>query len=340
MRVVTLLLVLWSVALAAHAQQPTIDVHVHASLPSDGGPVPTAICVPFIPNLPAPRSFDAWPQQFAQRMTNPSCDDPIWSPETPEALMNEVIEELQRNHAVGILSGPPERVNAWKVAAPDRFIKSLQLNLVRDPYTPEEARAYFADGGFLVLGEISNQYVGIGPDDERMKPWWALAEEMNIPVQIHMGGGPPGTISFSPAYRVGLGNPLLLEPVLARHPDLRISVQHMAEGFSEEMIQMLWAYPQLHVDIGGIMWGKDGDYFHAQLKTFVDAGFANRIMFGADAMVWPGLITRSIEIIQAADYLSEQQKQDILFDNAVRFFGFDGAHMRRRALGMESSTAE
>jgi predicted TIM-barrel fold metal-dependent hydrolase len=96
------------------------------------------------------------------------------------------------------------------------------------------------------MGEISNQYVGIGPEDERMEPWWALAEEMNIPVQIHMGGGPPGTISFSPAYRVGLGNPLLLEPVLARHPNLRISVQHMADGFSEEMMHRRHPVQQCH----------------------------------------------------------------------------------------------
>lgn len=317
----------------AIAQQPVIDVHVHASLPTENGPLPQGICAPMLPSLPPPESFGAWPGQLEGALKQPRCDDPIWAPETPEALMDAVIAELERNHAVGILSGPPERVDAWKTRAPDRFVKSLQLNLERDRYTPEDARRYFSEGGFLVLGEVSNQYSGIGPDDPRMQAWWALAEELDIPVGIHMGSGPPGAAAFFPEMRVAHGNPLLLEPVLHRHPKLRISVQHMAEGFTDEMIMMLWHYPQLYVDIGGVMWTKGVEHFYFELRKFIDAGFSNRLMFGADAMIWPGLITRSVEIIEQADFLSEEQKRAILFDNAVRFFAFDDADMRRRALG-------
>lgn len=332
-----LLLLFLAASLGAVAEpspeQPVIDVHVHASLPTENGPLPQGVCVPMLPTLPAPESLEAWPRQLGQAMVQPRCNDPIWAPETPEALMNAVIAELERNNAVGILSGPPDRVDAWKKAAPDRFIKSLQLNLERDPYTPEDARRYFSEGGFLVLGEVSNQYAGIAPDDPRMRDWWALAEELGVPVGIHMGSGPPGAAAFFPNMRVEHGNPLLLEPVLHRHPGLRISVQHMGEGFGDELLMMLWHYPQLYVDIGGVMWTKGIEHFHAELKTLVDAGFANRIMFGADAMIWPGLISRSVEIIEQAGYLSEEQKQGILFDNAVRFFGLDDEDMRRRALG-------
>ena len=184
-----------------------------------------------------------------------------------------------------------------------------------------------------MLGEVSNQYSGIAPDDPRMRPWWAMAEEMNVPVGIHMGSGPPGTAAFYPEYRVAHGDPLLLEPILARHPKLRISVQHMAEGFNDELIMMLWTYPQIYVDIGGVMWGKGTEYFYSQLKSIVDAGYGNRLMFGADAMTWPELTTKSVEIIEAADFLTEEQKADIFFNNAIRFFGFDEAEMRGRALG-------
>jgi predicted TIM-barrel fold metal-dependent hydrolase len=317
----------------AAAQQPIIDVHVHASLPTDNGPLPSGICTPMVPSLPAPVSAESWPAQMGESMAAPDCEEPLWTPETPEELMAQVIAELEKNNAVGILSGPPDRVDRWKAAAPDRFIKSLQLNVERDPYSADEAREYFADGGFLVLGEVSNQYVGVAPDDPRMRPFWALAEEMNVPVQIHMGSGPPGTAVFYPEYRVAHGNPLLLEPVLARHPKLRISIQHMAEGFNDELIMMLWTYPQLYVDIGGVMWGKGTQYFYDQLRSVVDAGYGNRLMFGADAMTWPGLISRSVEIIEAADFLSAQQKEDILFNNAVRFFDFNESEMRSRALG-------
>jgi len=147
-----------------------------------------------------------------------------------------------------------------------------------------------------------------------------------------MGSGPPGTAAFYPKFRVALGNPLLLEPILHRHPKLRISLQHMGEGFNDELIMMLWTYPQIYVDIGGIMWTKGTEYFYDQLKDVVEAGFANRLMFGADAMTWPGLISHSIEIIEAADFLTEAQKAEILFNNAVQFFGFDEDEMRKRAM--------
>ncbi len=318
---------------AASAQQPMIDVHVHASLPTDNGPIPAYACVPVVPSMPAPTGVQDWPMQMGMTMANPPCDDPLGVPETPEALMQATIDELIKNNAVGILSGPPDRVNTWKEAAPDRFIKSLQLNVRRDPYSPEEARAFFADGGFLVLGEVSNQYVGVAPNHPDMMPYWAMAEEMGVPVQIHMGSGPPGTAAFFKEYRVSHGDPLLLEPVLAAHPNLKISIMHMAEGFNDELIMMLWTYPQIYVDIGGIMWGKGTEYFYSQLNAIVDAGYANRLMFGADAMTWPGLISESVRIIEEADFLTDEQKADIFFNNAVRFFELDEEDMRQRALG-------
>jgi predicted TIM-barrel fold metal-dependent hydrolase len=42
-------------------------------------------------------------------------------------------------------------------------------------------------------------------------------------------------------------------------------------------------------------------------------------MFGSDQMVWPGVIERSIRIIEEAPFLNQQQKRDILYNNAARF---------------------
>ena len=36
-------------------------------------------------------------------------------------------------------------------------------------------------------------------------------------------------------------------------------------------------------------------------------------------MVWPGVIEPSLAAIEEADYLSEEQKRDILYNNAARF---------------------
>jgi predicted TIM-barrel fold metal-dependent hydrolase len=64
---------------------------------------------------------------------------------------------------------------------------------------------------------------------------------------------------------------------------------------------------------------------NAKCSTFVDAGFEDRVMFGTDPLVWPKLMAYSISIIQNADYLTPQQKRDILYNNAARFLQLDTA---------------
>jgi predicted TIM-barrel fold metal-dependent hydrolase len=42
-------------------------------------------------------------------------------------------------------------------------------------------------------------------------------------------------------------------------------------------------------------------------------------MFGSDQMVWPEAITSSINFLDALDFLSKEEKQNIFYDNAKRF---------------------
>ncbi|MBA4159900.1 MAG: amidohydrolase family protein [Gemmatimonadetes bacterium] len=110
-----------------------------------------------------------------------------------------------------------------------------------------------------------------------------------------------------------------LEEVLVRHPRLRIWVMHHASPLVDEMIAVLFSHPQVYVDIAQNNWGFPREHFYAQLKRLVDAGFAKRIMWGSDQMIWPGNIPVAIETIQNAPFLTEAQKRDIFYNNAARF---------------------
>jgi len=55
----------------------------------------------------------------------------------------------------------------------------------------------------------------------------------------------------------------------------------------------------------------------------LEAGFAKRIMFGSDQMVWPEAIGLAIEGIESAEFLTEEQKRDIFYNNAARFLRLD-----------------
>jgi len=291
--------------LAQEPPLPIIDMHMHAKGATDFGPPPRPLCIPVTFYAPDHR-----------------CTNPILSPLTDEAMIEQTVQILERRNIIGVLSGYLlEKVRRFQEAAPGRFIPAYQLSLAReDTLYPDALRRHIEAADFEVLGEITNQYSGIAPDDERMEPYWELAEEFDIPVAIHMGEGYPGAPYLDdPEYRARLGNPFLLEEVLVRHPKLRVYVMHYGSPLVDEMIAVLYTHPRVYVDIGGIQWTYPRDYFYSQLKKFIDAGFGKRVMFGSDQMVWPGLIEPSIEIIEEAPFLSDEQKRDIFYNNAARF---------------------
>ena len=55
----------------------------------------------------------------------------------------------------------------------------------------------------------------------------------------------------------------------------------------------------------------------------MDARLGKRIMFGTDQMIWPEAVEMSIDAIESATFLTEEQKQDIFFNNAADFLKLD-----------------
>ena len=47
------------------------------------------------------------------------------------------------------------------------------------------------------------------------------------------------------------------------------------------------------------------------------------IRIGSDQMIWPETIGMAIEAIESADFLTEEQKRDIFYNNAARFLRLD-----------------
>lgn len=104
-----------------------------------------------------------------------------------------------------------------------------------------------------------------------------------------------------------------------RHPELRIFVENSGYPFLDDMIAMMYQYPQLYGDLSTITWVIPRPAFHRYLRERISAGLGKRLMFGSDQMRWPEKIGEAIEAIEKADYLTDEQKRDILYNNAARF---------------------
>ena len=114
-------------------------------------------------------------------------------------------------------------------------------------------RREFLAGRLGVLAELALQYQGVSPNDPQMEPYWALAEELDIPVGLHSGLAPPGTPISAVRNSVrSLGNPALLEEVLVRHPKLRVYLMHAGYPYLQETKAIMHLYPQVYADLGAI----------------------------------------------------------------------------------------
>jgi predicted TIM-barrel fold metal-dependent hydrolase len=312
------------------AREPIIDMHLHASAANNQGPPPVAVCTPIDP-MPGWTQQVPYAEEFLALVKKPPCADPVWSPATDAELMQQTIDTVRRLNVFGVISGIGSRLDTWVAAEPDRFIPALYLNVAdKNPPPVATMRERHAQGKLRAIAEVANQYSGVAPDDPRMEPYWQLAEELDIPVGYHLGTGPPGSLYLSNnGNRARLHSALLLEEVLVKHRKLRLYVMHAGYPMLDDMLTMLYQHPQLHVDIGVIVWSQPRPAFYRYLQAIIDAGFIQRVMFGSDQMVWPGVIERSIKVVNEAPFLTASQKRDILYNNAARFLRLSKEEMAR-----------
>jgi predicted TIM-barrel fold metal-dependent hydrolase len=316
----------------AAAREPILDVHLHASAADEQGPPPLAMCTPIDP-MPTWDQTKPWAEALTDFFKHPTCKDPIWSPMTDAEILRRSLAAMERHNVIGIVNDSARRVAVWKAAAPDRVLGGIEPTdqeladpvLLRDHFAKAKA-----SGATIVIGEMGAQYGGVPLNSPTLEELWSTAEALDLPVSLHVGPGPPGA-PYLPGmgYRAALSSPLAMEDVLVRHPKLRVNLMHAGYPLLDDTLALLYAHPQVYVDLGVIVYTQPRAAFYRYLRALVEAGFGKRILFGSDQMVWPEAIERSIDVIQQAPFLSPAQKRDIFYDNAARFLRLDAATIAR-----------
>lgn len=295
-----LFLVAWIGVDPAQAQRPSqrpkppiIDMHLHAfGFDEYGNPPP--------------------PNEVTGKLPTARTDK--------EALEGSLAALKRYNIVKAVASGPLEDVLRWREAAPDRIVGGAYYGPRNALPAVDILKKEFVAGRLAVMGELGLQYGGLSPNDSIMEQYFALAEELDIPVGLHTGLGAPGSpYSCCPGFRVTLGNPIHFEEVLIRHPKLRVYLMHAGWPYQRETVALMYMYPQVYADLAVINWIIPREEFHEYLRGLIRAGLGKRLMFGSDQMIWPDAIGLAIEGIESAEFLTVEQKRDIFYNNAARF---------------------
>ncbi|MFJ8688993.1 amidohydrolase family protein [Micromonospora wenchangensis] len=159
---------------------------------------------------------------------------------------------------------------------------------------------------------------GFDPGDAAYAPLWALIERAGLPAIFHtgqtgIGAGLPGGYGL----RLGLSNPMLLDPVAADFPDLQIVMAHPSVPWQDEALSVATHKPNTWIDLSG--WSPK--YFPAALVRHANSVLRHRVLFGTDyPLLTPDRWLRDV----AATDLKPEVLPGILKDNAARLLGLAG----------------
>lgn len=242
----------------------------------------------------------------------------------PEMLENTpidaVIDEMDRlGIAKAIILSPIGSTASPAIQAvskaPDRFSLGLtNLDYLRPMPTVKLLEATTKDFpvSYVICGTA---FWGDGlypPDDAVYYPLYTKACELDLPVC--MATGLPG-----PPVPGNAQNPMYLDRVCYRFPELKLCMNHGADPWWDVAIRLMIKYKNLHLMTSA--WAPK--YLPESLLHFMRTRGKTKIMFASDAPVLT--MTRTLTEAQALD-LPEDVMENYLYRNAENFFfGTDAA---------------
>jgi uncharacterized protein len=117
------------------------------------------------------------------------------------------------------------------------------------------------------------------PNDRKVYPLYAAAEELGVPVLIHtghtgVGAGEPG----GGGIRLKYSNPMHVDDVAVDFPELSIILAHPSFPWQDEALSVARHKPKVHIDLSG--WSPK--YFPPSLVQHANSVLQDKILFGSD----------------------------------------------------------
>ncbi len=187
------------------------------------------------------------------------------------------------------------------------LIPFCNVNPALETRVDESLERYVTEMGFRGV-KLYPSYQHFYPNDTRLYPLYARAQELGVPVMMHTGS------SIFRGARLKYGDPLCLDDVCVDFPDLTVIMAHSGRGFWYDRAFFLSRlHRNLYMEVSGLPPQRLLEYFPELERN------ADKVIFGSD---WPGMphVGRNIELIRKLP-LREDTIDKILGGNAARILG-------------------
>lgn len=171
--------------------------------------------------------------------------------------------------------------------------------------------------GDLIRGiKLYPGYEPYFPNDPRLDPVYAIAQEFHVPVMIHSGD------TFTPHGKLKFAHPLLVDELAVDHPNVDFIICHLGNPWIRDCMEVVYKNKNVYTDISGLVLGNFSDRFESfmrrQLQEMLEYGVEpDKVLFGSD---WPLASMESyLDFIEELS-IPERERRKIMWDNAARLF--------------------
>jgi uncharacterized protein len=187
-----------------------------------------------------------------------------------------------------------------------RLIPFVSINPFMTANLSEELGRWAGEGFRGV--KLYPTYQHFYPNDARLYPLYAKAQELLLPVMFHVGS------SIFTGSRLKYGDPLLLDDVACDFPELVLVQSHSGRPFwYEKSFALARLHRNVYMEIAGLPPQKLLTYF-PELERVAD-----KVIYGSD---WPGVRTIKENLLAVRGLpLSAGSMEKILGANAARILG-------------------
>ncbi|MFB6297981.1 MAG: amidohydrolase family protein [Salinirussus sp.] len=209
---------------------------------------------------------------------------------------------------------PNDYVAETRDEYPDFFVGFGSVDPLKDDAVQEAVRCVED----LDLSGFKFQQIaqGFDPSAERHDHLWSTIADLDVPVVFHggsstLGAGSPGGRGL----RIQHGDPMLIDDVAARHPDLQILIAHPAFPWEKEQLAICQQKGNVYMDLSGWL----PRYVDDQVLHYAGSMLREKVMFGTD---YPMLRPADwLDSFVADTDFDEAVQRKILYENAEEFLG-------------------